>query len=56
MLGSVDTPFAIRSLLIIDPEAGHNNSVRLLNPALKTRVSIGIGFTILLLTTLMETS
>ena len=33
MLGSVDTPFAIRSLLIIDPEAGHNNSVRLLNPA-----------------------
>jgi gliding motility-associated-like protein len=33
MVGSVDTPFAIRSLLIIDPEAGHNNSVRLLNPA-----------------------
>ena len=33
MVGSVDTPFAIRSLLIIDPEAGHNNSVQLLNPA-----------------------
>lgn len=33
MIGSVDTPFAIRSLLIIDPEAGHNNSVKLLNPA-----------------------
>ena len=33
MMGSVDTPFAIRSLLIIDPEAGHNNSVQLLNPA-----------------------
>lgn len=33
MLGSVDTPFAIRSLLIIDPIAGHNNSVKLLNPA-----------------------
>ena len=33
MFGSVDTPFAIRSLLIIDPEAGHNNSVQLLNPA-----------------------
>ena len=33
MLGSVDTPFAIRSLLIIDPLAGHNNSVKLLNPA-----------------------
>lgn len=33
MIGSVDTPFAIRSLLIIDPEAGHNNSVQLLNPA-----------------------
>ena len=33
MTGSVDTPFAIRSLLIIDPQAGHNNSVQLLNPA-----------------------
>ena len=33
MVGSVDTPFAIRSLLIIDPQAGHNNSVQLLNPA-----------------------
>lgn len=33
MTGSVDTPFAIRSLLIIDPIAGHNNSVKLLNPA-----------------------
>ena len=33
MIGSVDTPFSIRSLLIIDPEAGHNNSVQLLNPA-----------------------
>ena len=33
MFGSVDTPFAIRSLLIIDPEAGNNNSVQLLNPA-----------------------
>ena len=33
MFGSVDTPFAIRSLLIIDPEAGHNNSVTLYNPA-----------------------
>lgn len=33
MVGSVDTPFAIRSLLIIDPIAGHNNSVQLLNPA-----------------------
>ena len=33
MVGSVDTPFAIRSLLIIDPQAGHNNSVKLLNPA-----------------------
>lgn len=33
MVGSVDTPFAIRSLLMIDPEAGHNNSVQLLNPA-----------------------
>lgn len=33
MLGSVDTPFAIRSLLIIDPVAGHNTSVKLLNPA-----------------------
>jgi gliding motility-associated-like protein len=33
MTGSVDTPFAIQSLLIIDPQAGHNNSVQLLNPA-----------------------
>ncbi|MCH1587933.1 MAG: hypothetical protein L7S02_01905, partial [Flavobacteriales bacterium] len=33
MTGSVDTPFAIRSLLIIDPQAGNNNSVQLLNPA-----------------------
>ena len=33
MFGSVDTPFSIRSVLIIDPEAGHNNSVNLLNPA-----------------------
>ena len=33
MFGSVDTPFSIRSLLIIDPEAGNNNSVTLLNPA-----------------------
>ena len=33
MVGSVDTPFAIRSLLIVDPQAGHNNSVQLLNPA-----------------------
>ena len=33
MTGSVDTPFVIRSLLIIDPQAGHNNSVQLLNPA-----------------------
>ena len=33
MVGSVDTPFAIRSLLIIDPQAGQNNSVQLLNPA-----------------------
>ncbi|MFZ9055379.1 MAG: hypothetical protein ACO2ZL_06175, partial [Flavobacteriales bacterium] len=31
--GSVDVPFAISSLLIIDPMAGHNNSVQLLNPA-----------------------
>jgi len=31
--GSVDVPFAISSLLIIDPIAGHNNSVQLLNPA-----------------------
>ena len=33
MTGSVDTPFAIQSLLIIDPQAGNNNSVQLLNPA-----------------------
>ena len=33
MTGSVDTPFAIQSLLIIDPLAGQNNSVKLLNPA-----------------------
>ena len=39
MVGSVDTPFAIRSLLIIDPQAGHNNSVQLLNPATGERVS-----------------
>lgn len=31
--GSVDVPFSIRTLLIIDPLAGHNNSVQLLNPA-----------------------
>ncbi len=31
--GSVDVPFSIRTLLIIDPQAGHNNSVQLLNPA-----------------------
>lgn len=31
--GSVDVPFSISSLLIIDPMAGHNNSVQLLNPA-----------------------
>ncbi len=31
--GSVDVPFSISSLLIIDPLAGHNNSVQLLNPA-----------------------
>jgi len=31
--GSVDVPFTISSLLIIDPMAGHNNSVQLLNPA-----------------------
>lgn len=31
--GSVDVPFAISSLLIINPQAGHNNSVQLLNPA-----------------------
>ena len=31
--GSVDVPFSISTLLIIDPLAGHNNSVQLLNPA-----------------------
>jgi gliding motility-associated-like protein len=31
--GSVDVPFSIRTLLVIDPQAGHNNSVQLLNPA-----------------------
>ena len=31
--GSVDVPFSISSLLIIDPQAGHNSSVQLLNPA-----------------------
>lgn len=31
--GSVDVPFAIRSLLIINPFAGHNSSVQLLNAA-----------------------
>ena len=31
--GSVDVPFAIESLLIINPLAGHNNSVQLLNSA-----------------------
>ena len=31
--GSVDVPFSITTLLIIDPQAGHNSSVQLLNPA-----------------------
>ncbi len=31
--GSVDVPFAIRTLLVINPLAGHNNSVQLLNAA-----------------------
>ena len=31
--GSVDVPFSISSLLVIDPQAGHNSSVQLLNPA-----------------------
>ena len=31
--GSVDVPFSISSLLFINPQAGHNNSVQLLNPA-----------------------
>lgn len=31
--GSVDVPFAIRSLLVINPLAGHNSSVQLLNAA-----------------------
>jgi gliding motility-associated-like protein len=31
--GSVDVPFSISSLLIIDPQAGYNSSVQLLNPA-----------------------
>jgi gliding motility-associated-like protein len=30
---SVDVPFCITSQLIIDPQAGHNNSVQLLSPA-----------------------
>ena len=30
--GSVDVPFAIQTLLFINPQAGHNNSVQLLNP------------------------
>jgi gliding motility-associated-like protein len=30
--GSVDVPFAIQTLLFINPMAGHNNSVQLLNP------------------------
>ena len=33
MLSSVETPFAIRTLLVINPQTGHNNSVKLLNPA-----------------------
>ena len=33
--GSVDVPFAIRSLLVISPQAGHNSSVQLLNPAIQ---------------------
>ena len=31
--GSVDVPFSIRTLLVINPLAGHNNSVQLLNSA-----------------------
>lgn len=33
MLSSVETPFMIQSLLVIDPQAGHNSSAQLLNPA-----------------------
>jgi gliding motility-associated-like protein len=37
--GSVDVPFAIRSLLVISPQAGHNSSVQLLNPAIQNACS-----------------
>lgn len=33
--GSVDVPFCITSMLIIDPQAGHNNSPILLAPAIE---------------------